>query len=65
MKVVIAHGNVFFLRSDTPWPNRRVEAILYGREEGGGEDALPDFSFCSLFSVKQTTGGVGHRVKYE
>ena len=23
---------------------------------------LPDFSFCSLFPVQQTTSGTGHRV---
>ena len=26
--------------------------------------ALPDFFFCSLFPVQQTTRGIGHRVKY-
>ena len=25
---------------------------------------LPDFFFCSLFPVQQTTIGIGHRVKY-
>ena len=25
---------------------------------------LPDFLFCSLFPVQQTTSGIGHRVKY-
>ena len=25
---------------------------------------LPDFFFCSLFPVQQTTSGIGHRVKY-
>ena len=24
---------------------------------------LPDFFFCSLFPVQQTTSGIGHRVK--
>ena len=24
---------------------------------------LPDFLFCSLFPVQQTTSGIGHRVK--
>ena len=28
---------------------------------GGG--MLPDFFFCSLFPVQQTTSGIGHRVK--
>ena len=26
---------------------------------------LPDFFFCSLFPVQQTTSGIGHRVKYQ
>ena len=30
----------------------------------GGGDMLPDFSFCSLFPVQQTTSGIGYRVKY-
>ena len=30
---------------------------------GGGGSALPDFLFCSLFSVQQTTSGIGYRVK--
>ena len=29
---------------------------------GGGGVALPDFFFCSLFPVQQTTSGIGHRV---
>ena len=33
-------------------------------EQGGGRGgALPDFLFCSLFPVQQTTSGIGHRVK--
>ena len=31
---------------------------------GGGGGMLPDFFFCSLFPVQQTTSGIGHRVKY-
>ena len=27
---------------------------------GGGGGMLPDFLFCSLFSVQQTTSGIGH-----
>ena len=30
---------------------------------GRGGGALPDFFFCSLFPVKQTTSGIDHRVK--
>ena len=30
---------------------------------GVGGDMLPDFFFCSLFPVQQTTSGIGHRVK--
>ena len=30
---------------------------------GGGGGMLPDFFFCSLFPVQQTTSGIGHRVK--
>ena len=30
-------------------------------QQGG---MLPDFFFCSLFPVQQTTSGIGHRVKY-
>ena len=30
---------------------------------GGGGGMLPDFLFCSLFPVQQTTSGIGHRVK--
>ena len=29
----------------------------------GGGGMLPDFFFCSLFPVQQTTSGIGHRVK--
>ena len=25
---------------------------------------LPDFFFCSLFPVQQTTSGIGNRIKY-
>ena len=25
---------------------------------------LPDFFFCSVFPVQQTTSGIGHRAKY-
>ena len=31
---------------------------------GGGGGMLPDFFFCSLFPVQQTTSGIGHSVKY-
>ena len=30
----------------------------------GGSSMLPDFLFCSLFPVQQTTNEIGHRVKY-
>ena len=30
---------------------------------GGGGGMLPDFLFCSLFPVQQTTSGIGHDVK--
>ena len=30
---------------------------------GWGGGMLPDFFFCSLFPVQQTTSGIGHRVK--
>ena len=30
---------------------------------GDGRGMLPDFFFCSLFPVQQTTSGIGHRVK--
>ena len=30
---------------------------------GGGGGMLPDFVFCSIFPVQQTTSGIGHRVK--
>ena len=30
---------------------------------GGAGGMLPDFFFCSLFPVQQTTSGIGHRVK--
>ena len=30
---------------------------------GGGGGALPNFIFCSLFPVQQTTSGIGHRVE--
>ena len=30
---------------------------------GGGVGMLPDFLSCFLFSVQQTTSGIGHRVK--
>ena len=30
---------------------------------GLGERALPDFLFCSLFPLQQTTSGIGHCVK--
>ena len=35
-------------------------------EQGGGVGGggmLPDFFFCSLFPIQQTTSGIGHRVK--
>ena len=31
---------------------------------GWGGGMLPDFLFCSIFPVQQTTSGIGHRVKY-
>ena len=31
-------------------------------EQCGGWGMLPDFFFCSLFPVQQTTSGIGHRV---
>ena len=37
--------------------------IFYERAEWGGELHCPIFSFCSLFSVQQTTSGIGHREK--
>ena len=33
-----------------------------GRGGAGGWGALPDFLFCSLFPVQQTTSGTGHGV---
>ena len=45
---------------------RHVICILFSpNEQRGGEGgALPDFLFCSLFPVQQTTSGTGHHVKY-
>ena len=31
---------------------------------GWGGGMLPDFFFCSLFPIQQTTSGIGHRVKF-
>ena len=46
---------------------RHVISILFPpneqRGEGGEGGALPDFLFCSLFPVQQTTSGIGHRIK--
>ena len=44
------------------------QAIVETPPEGtcggvGGGGMLPDFFFCSLFPVQQTTSGIGHRVK--
>ena len=42
--------------------SREFLFILFSpNEEGGG--ALPDFFFCSIFPVQQTTSGIDHRVK--
>ena len=46
---------------------RRVILFYFPSERaawgvGGGEGALPDFFFCSLFPVQQTTSGIGHRL---
>ena len=30
---------------------------------GGGGGMLPDFFFCYIFPVQQTTSGIGNRVK--
>ena len=39
--------------------------LFYPNEQRRVEGAaLPDVLFCSLFSVQQTTNGVGCRVKY-
>ena len=47
---------------------RRVISILFSPNEQcggrGGGGMLPDFFFCSLFLVQQTTSRIGHRVKY-
>ena len=42
------------------------EVVLYWafvEQWRGWGDMLPDFLFCSLFPVQQTTSGIGHRVK--
>ena len=40
-----------------------ISSVRAAWEGGGGGIALPDFSFCYLFPVQQTTGGIGHRLK--
>ena len=37
------------------------ERATWGKGEGS---VLPDFLFCCLFPVQQTTSGMAHRVKY-
>ena len=33
-------------------------------EGGGGGGMLPDFSFCYIFPVQQTTSGIGRKVVF-
>ena len=45
---------------------RRVILFIFSERAVGGVGGggmLPDFFFCSLFPVQQTTSGIGHRVK--
>ena len=37
---------------------------LRGTSELPGRPEVPDFFFCSIVPVQQTTSGIGHRVKY-
>ena len=42
---------------------RRVIFVLFfspNGQYGGGGGMLPDFLFCALFPVQQTTSGIGH-----
>ena len=42
---------------------RRVILFIFLRTSSvGGWGMLPEFFFCSLFPVQQTTSGIGHRV---
>ena len=44
---------------------RRVMLFIFSERAVwgvGGGGMLPDFLFCSLFPVQQTTSGIGHRV---
>ena len=37
--------------------------INMDEQRGGGGATLPDFFFCSLIPLQQTTSGIGHRVR--
>ena len=51
-------------RRGVGWLNPRRETKTKGRNgDREKESMLPDFFFCSLFPVQQTTSGIGHRVK--